>query len=174
MVKNLFLPLLGVVVFIIAVGWFSKNYSRVNLKSQNPVSLETPGPLTKIKEIKIGTILVKAEVADTLDKRVKGLSGRNSMDWDSGMLFVFETKDTIPTFWMKDMLFPLDILWISNGKIIKIDKNVPLPASGSSDQSLPTYTTSIPVEYVLEVNAGFADKYNVKVGDTVDFVNTEK
>ena len=65
------------------------------------------------------------------------------------------------------MLIPLDIIWIGNGKIVKIDENVPAPVAGTSDSKLLNYSPGSPIDYVLEVNAGFSDKNNFKVGDLV-------
>jgi uncharacterized membrane protein (UPF0127 family) len=69
---------------------------------------------------------------------------------------------------MKDMLIPLDFIWVANGKIVKIDKNVPAPAPNTPDGNLKTYSPGTPIDYVLEVNAGFSDKNNIKVGDSVN------
>ena len=170
MVKNLFLPILGVIAFIIAVGLFSRNSSQVNIGKYT--GFASPAPA--VKEIKIGSATVNVEIADTLDKRAKGLSGRNSMDAGYGMLFVFDAKDTPPVFWMKDMRFPLDFIWISADKIVKIDKNVLNPGAGTPDAELLRYSAPVPVDYVLEVNAGFTDKNNIKVGDPVNLTNLGK
>jgi len=65
-----------------------------------------------------------AEIADTLGERERGLSGKQSLGDDKGMLFIFE-EETLPGFWMKDMKFPIDILWIDeNKKIVGIEKNM--------------------------------------------------
>lgn len=127
-----------------------------------------------VREIKVGNTVIKVEVADTPEKRTKGLSGRNSLDQDSGMLFTFDSKGTLPVFWMKDMQFSLDFIWISKGKIVQIDKKVPPPGGNITDNQLPRYSPSTPVNYVLEVNAGFADKNNIKVGDPTDLTSLGK
>lgn len=170
MVKNLLLPILGVTIFIIIVGLLSKNSLQGNSKKY----FNFLKPNSTVKQIKVGSTTIKVEVADTPEKRTKGLSGRNSMDFNSGMLFVFENKGITPVFWMKDMLFPLDLIWIANGKIVKIDKNLPAPKNNTEDKELPTYKSNIPVDYVLEVNAGFTDKNNIKVGDSLDLTSIEK
>lgn len=164
MVKQILLPLIGVAVFIAAVGLFI----------QKSGSLKIPGTITPAattiplaKTVTIETKTIKVEVADSTILRAKGLSGRSSLASDSGMLFTFDGQNIIPTFWMKDMLIPLDIIWINNGAVAKIDKNVQPPSTGSLDSDLKTYTPGIPVDYVLEVNAGFSDKYNFKVGSPV-------
>lgn len=82
------------------------------------------------------------------------------------MYFVLGEKK-IATFWMKDMLFSLDIIWIDNGKIVGINKNVSVP----KNDIIPTYTSTQPITHVLEVNAGFASKHNIEVGSTVETTN---
>jgi len=101
----------------------------------------------------------------TSDKdRMVGLSGRSSMPVDFGMLFTFEKADYYP-FWMKDMKFPLDIVFINGQKIVTIYQNVQ-PPSLSSD-TLPILKPDEPADKVLEINAGLSQKYNFKKGDQV-------
>ena len=81
-----------------------------------------------------------------------------------GMFFIFE-RDTRHGIWMKNMKFPIDILWIDRNKIIVgIKKNA--PACGAP---CPTYSAYHSAQYVLEVNAGFVDTNQIKVGDPVEF-----
>ena len=97
---------------------------------------------------------------------VRGLSDVKILDKDSGMLFVFPTKE-VRTFWMKDMNFPLDIIWITDNKIIGIEKN--LQPEGS--HPLRSYQSPSAVNYVLEVNAGFCEKEKIKIGDMLRYNN---
>lgn len=160
MIKQLFLPLIGVAVFIILVGILVNNPQKLGFI--------IPSPTPILKEVKIGEKTVKVTLADTADKRSKGLSGVASLAEDQGMLFVFESKDTVPPFWMKDMLIPIDIIWINDGKIAKIDKNIAFPATGTPDSSLKLYRPDKPIDYVLEINAGFSDKNGLKIGDPAE------
>lgn len=155
MFKTIILPIIGVAAFIIVVGVFMKKAPTFN---QNQI---------QNKAITINNTSINVEVADTQEKRVKGLSGRTSLDNNTGMLFVFDTKSINTAFWMKDMLIPLDIIWIKDGKIIKIDKNIPAPASGTPDNKLIVYKPNQTVDFVLEVNAGFSDKNSIKVGQSL-------
>ena len=84
------------------------------------------------------------------------------------MLFIFDQKYQ-PSFWMFDMNFPLDIIWISDDVIVDIDRNVPIPKPNTLDYQLPLYTPEKPINYVLEVNAGFCEKNSIEVGDSVEF-----
>lgn len=101
-------------------------------------------------------------LADTASKREQGLSGRQKLASGEGMLFVFEKPD-IYSFWMKDMLFPIDIVWIDDQYgVVYIQKN-------ADPRSYPdTFLPTLPAQYVLEVNAGFSEKNNLKVGDKVE------
>jgi hypothetical protein len=123
---------------------------------------------TAASRIKIGSVNIPVEVAQTSAEVQKGLSGRLSLDQDKGMLFLF-TKADIYSFWMPDMHFPLDIVWISSGKkVVGVSANV----SNDFDPANPKfYRPPSPVQYVLEVNAGFAAKTGIKIGDSVSFVN---
>jgi uncharacterized membrane protein (UPF0127 family) len=68
---------------------------------------------------------------------------------------------------MKDMKFALDFIWVNNGKVVQIDANIPAPDINTPDNQLKLYKSKFPVDSVLEVNAGFALKSNIKVGDKV-------
>ena len=160
MIKQLFLPIIGVAVFIVLVGILVNNPQKLGFT--------VPSPTPILGEVKIDKKTVRVALADTPDKRTKGLSGTTLLAEDQGMLFVFESQDTYPSFWMKDMLIPIDIIWINDGKIAKIDKNIPSPVAGTPEASLKLYRPDKPVDYVLEVNAGFSDKNNLEVGDSAE------
>jgi len=117
-------------------------------------------------DVTIKNILVRAEVAKTPEQKELGLSFRNSLNKNSGMLFIFNPYQK-PFFWMKDMNFPLDIIWIKDDKIIDISRNLPTPKPGTQINQLTKYSPSDLVNYVLEVNAGFTDQNKIKTGDTV-------
>lgn len=118
----------------------------------------------EVAKVTLGGTTISAFIADTPEKQSKGLGGRRSLGADEGMLFVFDT-DAQYGFWMKDMRFPIDIMWIDDGKIVDIAPNVPPPTSDSLQ--LPSYLPRLPADTVLEVNAGFAQHNGVKIGDTV-------
>ncbi len=101
------------------------------------------------------------EVANTKASRELGLSGRNGMRDDEGLLFVFETPGRYG-FWMKDMSFPLDIIWINqNGIVVSIERNV-------APESYPKhFINQADATYVLEVNAGMAEKFGLYLGSKV-------
>ncbi len=109
----------------------------------------------------IGGAHVNIEIADTDAKRTLGLSGRESLAPDSGLLFVFE-KPQLASIWMKDMKFSIDIVWIDeNLRVINIKE-------GATPQSFPeTFTSPQNALYVLEIPAGFVEKNKIKIGDSV-------
>lgn len=111
---------------------------------------------------------ISIEVADNALSRAKGLSGRAQIDDSYGMLFLFPELNT-PSFWMKGMNFPLDMIWIRGETIVEITKEVPL----ESGIHFSTYSPSEPVDKVLEVRAGFTEEYGVKIGDTLEIVLPE-
>ena len=111
-------------------------------------------------KLSIGSIEINIEIANNESKRAQGLSNRSSLSDRSGMLFVFPEPDR-HSFWMKDMNFSLDFIWIRNGRVIQLSKDVP------STQPPVVLTPNNPVDQVLEVNAGFINKYGIKVGDEV-------
>lgn len=104
------------------------------------------------------------DIADNMEKAYNGLSFRESICEDCGMLFPFNVKDK-RTFVMRDMMFPLDIVWIDDDKIVKIDKN--LKPEGHEVDNF--YNSIFPVNNVLELNGGYTDKNNIKVGDTIKY-----
>lgn len=119
------------------------------------------------KIININELVLYVDIAKTQQEKAKGLSGRNGLKDNEGMLFLFEKKQ-IPSFWMKGMLFPIDIIWISDNLVVDIDKDIPNPNSKVDEKDLILYSPNEPVNYVLEVKAGLSDRYNIKVGDKVD------
>lgn len=120
-------------------------------------------------KLMVGKNLLKIEIADTPESRARGLSGRESIASDSGMLFVF-SESKIYQFWMKGMKIPLDIIFINEGKVVDFLKNVSPPSPNQQDADLPKLAPNTPVDMVLEVNSNYIDTYEVKIGDTVALV----
>jgi hypothetical protein len=157
--KQILLPLIGTIIFIILVGIFVSNPGKY-IKNQ---SSKNEQKIIKIKDVEISV-----DVSNTPEKRSKGLSGKSLLNEKEGMLFIFDKNDQIPTFWMKDMIIPIDIIWIDNEKIVQIDKNILAPEKGTPDSKLIRYLPKTPIDYVLEVNSGFSDKYEFSIGNRVD------
>ncbi len=106
------------------------------------------------------------ETAITAEEWNQGLSNRPSLPQDHGMLFV-SPQLTLPSFWMYQMQFPLDILWIKDGIIIEIDQHVPHPTNDDEAANLLTYRPPSAIDTVLEVNAGWTEAHEVEVGNRV-------
>ncbi len=118
----------------------------------------------KFKNITIHRQKIKVEIAATTKAQGLGLSGRQSLAENRGMLFVFD-KYFKPVFWMKDMRFPLDIIWIKDNIIVDITSNIPIPRL---HQPLKQYRPKQNVNYVLEVNSGWSLRHHVNIGDKVN------
>jgi uncharacterized membrane protein (UPF0127 family) len=109
---------------------------------------------------------IDIEIADNDYKRQLGLMKRVSMEEKQGMLFIFPAEAK-QAFWMRNTLISLDMVFINSEKeIVTIHKNTKI----LSDQSYPS---SVPAEYVLELNAGFTNKYNIQVGDRISWKRTK-
>lgn len=103
----------------------------------------------------------KVELALDSAQQQLGLGERDNLCSDCGMLFIFSQKSE-HSFWMKDMRFPLDIIWIDGDKIAYIARNVP-------PDSRDTITPPLAADKVLEINGGLCDKYQIKEGDMAAF-----
>lgn len=114
-----------------------------------------------IKDITVAASGMRIEVVTDPALQEKGLSNRTSIEDNYGMLFVFKDKDRYG-FWMKDMLVPIDIIWLSdNGSILLIDHSV-------EPSTYPNvFYPPVPVQYVLETRAGYARDHNWDVGTNV-------
>lgn len=114
-------------------------------------------------DLKVGDSTIKTQVAQSAQEKERGLSGRESLAEDEGLLFVFDRPGFYP-FWMKDMNFPIDIIWIGGDKkIVDLSENI-------TPETFPqTFVSKVPARYVLEVNAGWVLKKMVQVGQAVAF-----
>ncbi|OHA16429.1 MAG: hypothetical protein A2830_03100 [Candidatus Taylorbacteria bacterium RIFCSPHIGHO2_01_FULL_44_110] len=138
----------------------TKTTQTITKNTQSDLAVKNTSSLMPIKTPKG---IIYAIVAKTPATRQRGLSGHEALDDDQGMLFIFPTPQT-PDFWMKDMNFPIDIVWInSDRKIIGVDSDV-------SQKTYPkTFAPPAEIQFVLEVNAGVAEKLGLKTGIRVVF-----
>lgn len=118
---------------------------------------EFGNPLTRLT---IKGVPITAEVVTTPEKRYKGLSQRRELPEGAGMLFLFTTPGRY-AFCMRDMHFPIDIIWIADGKVAGIHPNLS-PADPRS------FVPPVPVRLVLELPGGFADRHAIKAGDRLE------
>jgi hypothetical protein len=151
--KNIFFVLILIVFFL--VGFFLiKNNSIKNTE------------INKIQYIKIAGVTLKTELVTTPEAHARGLSDRKELKKDESMLFVFNHIDKY-SFWMKDMNFPIDIIWIGEDlRVVYIKKD-------AKPESYPeAFTPDKGAKYVLEVFSSFSEKNNLKVGDKVEFLSS--
>lgn len=120
-----------------------------------------------ISKLEINGAVLKVEIADIASTRNKGLSGRDSLVSDEGMLFVFPKLDKY-AFWMKGVKIPLDFIWIKDNIVVDVLPNIQPPKKGEKDESLSIYSSRREFNKVLEVNAGTINKLNIKVGDSIN------
>ena len=113
-----------------------------------------------------GNLTFNCELADTTEERQEGLMNRESLDNDTGMLFVFDSP-LVVSFWMKDTLIPLDIIFINaTGYVVNIEEADPEP--GINDALLTRYPSNGPVLYVLEINQGISTAEGIVPGTYVE------
>jgi uncharacterized membrane protein (UPF0127 family) len=127
-----------------------------------------PTPAPRTTDVRYDGGVLHVEVAISAQERARGLSNRASLRADAGMLFVFEAPRVV-SFWMKDTLIPLDMIWIAQDKrITEIDANVQ-PEPGVPDSELRSYGPAEPVAFGLELNAGAATRLGLVPGSQLEF-----
>lgn len=177
--KQFLFQILALTVVILAAFFYTSKQSIFN---QNIVNKPNNPQFLSGKQLKIfdpilvngesSKAILNIEIADNQEKRSKGLSDREFLATDSGMLFIFDKSDK-RSFWMKGMKFPLDIIWINEDVIAEITQNVPIPSSGQTEESLLKYSSVDGTNKVLEVNAGFTSDHNIKVGDKIEVTSNK-
>ncbi len=170
------------IIFVISILLMSAGCSQKTL-----APIQSPVPVNSYNQkLQIGQKTLAIEAASTPEKMTLGLSGRNAMAADQGMLFDFKSlpdsspeKDNgqgvTPAFWMKDMKFNLDLVWIKSGHVVGVTPDVPAPIENLKlkieNSDLPIYSPPSPVDWVLEVNAGWSALNKIKTGDEVRIIN---
>jgi uncharacterized protein len=125
-----------------------------SFRKDGTLSIVTSNPTSKI--------MLDIEIADDEGERMRGLMDRLNLPENAGMLFIFN-NDEPRSFWMKNTFIPLDIIFInSNKEIVSIQKD-------TQPKTTTPIPSDFPARYVLEVNTGFTDRYNIKPGDVIDF-----
>lgn len=151
---------LSIVLIILMLGsgyWWGKNQATQKVDNQNPKGEMVP--------MGVGEAKLRVEVRDTDEGRELGLSYRDNLNRNEGMLFVFEEEGQY-AFWMKGMRFGLDLIWIKDGRVVEISANLPPPLK---DETPDIASPKMKVDMVLEVVAGWAEANRIKVGDRIEF-----
>jgi len=121
---------------------------------------------SEVRAVKLGQKIFTVEIAAKKEAQTLGLSGRDSLATNAGMLFVFDAPFSYG-FWMKDMKFSIDIVWIDEfGRVVDLAQNI-------SPETFPKiFYPQTPARFVLELNAGAADQNGIKIGTNVDFLKS--
>lgn len=122
-------------------------------------------PLTS--KVRIGKTIFTVDVAVTEAQKEQGLGGRDSLAKGTGMLFPYDHKEQYE-YWMRNMKFPLDFIWIDGNVVADLTPNVPPPRDGERPIIVKPL---VPVDKVLEIAAGEAEKFGIRVGDAVQFLD---
>lgn len=112
----------------------------------------------KKEYLQIGTIKVAIETKNTPEGRAQGLSGREKLGKNEGMFFIFDVPAKYD-FWMKEMQFPLDFVWIRGDEVVEVTENV--------DINRMDLKPKMAVDKVLEVNSGWVKENKIKIGDKI-------
>ncbi len=115
-------------------------------------------------QVTVGKAKFSAKLADTMLLRAQGLSGHAPLGINEGMLFIFPSPSS-GSFWMYNMLFPIDVVWIRNRKVIGITED----ARPMSETGYRLYHPPAPYDLVLELSSHSAKKYGVRVGNAVSY-----
>jgi uncharacterized membrane protein (UPF0127 family) len=163
--------------FIVYNNWINPSKPPEPKKVYNPQNDQPrtdPPPAQEPQFKKLGTLdfisagekkparTIDIEIAENDSSREKGLMWRKTMTDEQGMLFIFD-KQELHSFWMKNTILSLDIIFVSeNNEIVKIQKK-------AKPYSLESIPSGKPAKFVVEVNGGFSDKYGIKEGDKIKF-----
>jgi uncharacterized membrane protein (UPF0127 family) len=122
--------------------------------------------LSNMVNLTINNVNLQADVALTPDEQTRGLSIKDTLQSNEGMLFPSESP-RILSFWMKDMKFPIDILWLgADKKVVHIEESL---QPCSPFLPCPSYTPDVKAQYVLETVAGFSSANGITEGTPVEF-----
>lgn len=154
MKKKFILLLILLITLSISLGFLL-----YKLTTKKIVNSEQNNP--QLPQLTIGSCTFNVDLATTEAQKMQGLSGREKMAKDSGMLFVYDSPQAF-MFWMKDMKFPLDFVWIKDDTVVDLHENVPYPLDQSN---IARVYPKEPINKVLEINAGKIKECGIKTGE---------
>lgn len=151
------IAVVAAVLLVFLAGGFFFALERTIAPYGNPVPSPAAGYSANINGHEVAL-----ETATTVPEQQKGLSGRSALAPDHGMLFIFPSAGNYG-FWMKDMQFSIDIVWLRDGRVLGWENAVD-PQFGAPDALLRSYYPPSPADQVLELPAGSAARYGMSVG----------
>lgn len=160
--------ILGLFLIVAGLLVFGGSFSTASLFTGSPRPSANPQTQKRTTAVSIKGLKIDADIAKSADERKKGLSGRDGLEISRGMLFVFDSSSDW-AIWMKNMKFPIDIIWVDENKKIVYIVQSALPEPGKKDSQLTVYKPSGNAKYVIEINAGIASANSLQVGDSVNF-----
>jgi len=122
--------------------------------------------------IKIDDVTLQVQIADTTPLQTRGLMFQETLPYDKGMLFIFEDEG-IRSMWMLNMQFSLDVIWLdAQGTVVHIEKDTQ-PCKSALETMACTFTNGNGenAKYVLEVTAGFVDKFNITKESKMEIIS---
>jgi len=152
--KNVFLATLILILGIFLITLLALVFTYFNNQTKNT---EISYAILETSSEKI-----KLEVAKTDSQRAYGLMNRTYLDSNSGMIFVFEKEQAL-TFWMKNTLIPLDIIYLDQNYIV-----TKIYTDTKTNQTVEVYPSKNLSKFAIELNAGSVDRFNIKEGDKLD------
>ena len=157
--RKLLLSIALVFVVSLAIFYVPAFFSKPSVDNKNQ-------PQTTI--LQLGDVKLSVELAQTPDQITKGLSGREQLPQE-GLLFVLPQR-VQPAFWMKEMKFGLDFVWIDGDSVVDITHDVPAPSPETPLNELILYRPKQPVTHVLEIGVGSAREKGIQIGDKVTYL----
>ena len=152
--------IVGLIALIVIITFLA-----LRLRPANKITFP-PCPDFTTQRLIIASKEITVALADSPAKRMHGLSSCPAIPENSGMYFILG-KAHNTAFWMKDMLAPLDIVWVKDNVVTWVVPAAPIPSPGQSDDTLTKYTSPSPVDAVLELPAGQAQTHGIKIGTTI-------
>jgi len=119
-------------------------------------------------KVTVGSKQLLVDIAKSPGEREQGLSDRKNLCLDCGMLFVFDQEGFYP-FWMRRMYFDIDILWIADDRVVDVTLGAKVSSKEEFAAPKTFYRSRVPIDKVLEVDAGWVEKNGIKAGDVVKY-----
>lgn len=154
----------GLFLLIAVLLVFGRSFASINY----PGVQNQPQTRKDTVLVTANSLTIDAKVVTSSQDRKKGLSKQDSLPLNQGMLFIFENKGPYG-FWMKDMKFAIDIIWLDENKRIVDIVTYAAPQPGQKDKELTVYKPRSDALYTLETNAGLSSLNNLQIGDKVNF-----